>query len=70
MRVYKEKELELKNKHALDLIRKHDKSENVERIARMQEYQREKLLEKIQEDTERANAIKFEQLSHNNLTFV
>lgn len=64
-KVQREKEEEMRNKHALDLIKLHDKKENVERIARMQEYQREKLLEKINHDTDKANAIRY--INHQNL---
>jgi len=58
-RVQKEKDDYLKHKHALEIIKKADKLENVQRIARMQEYQKEKLLEKINHDTERANQIRY-----------
>ena len=57
-KVQMEKEEYLRNKHALDVIKKTDKLENVQRIARMQEYQREKLLDRINEDTEKAERIK------------
>lgn len=57
-RVQMEKDEAMKVKHALDVIKQHDKQENVQRIARMQEYQRNKIMEKIHNDTERANQIK------------
>lgn len=57
-KVQMEKEEYLKNKHALDVIKKADKLENVQRIARMQEYQREKLMDRIKEDTDKAERIK------------
>ena len=59
LRVQKEKEAMMRQKHALELIKKNDKLENVNRIARMQEYQKEKLMEKINHDTERAQQIKY-----------
>jgi len=60
LRVQQEKEAMLRQKHALELIKKNDKQENVQRIARMQEYQKEKLMEKINHDTDRALQIKNE----------
>lgn len=60
LRVQREKEAMMRQKHALELIKKNDKHENVQRIARMQEYQKEKLMEKINHDTDRATQIKNE----------
>jgi len=56
--VQKKKMEDIQHKHALELIKRMDKEENVRRIQRMQEYQREKLLEKIMSETERAERIK------------
>jgi len=49
-----------KSKRTVNVIKQTDKLENVKRIQQMQEYQKEKLMEKIQNDTEKANKIKDE----------
>lgn len=46
-------------KHYLELMKENDKQENVRRISKMQEYKREKTLEKIMSDTEKAFHVKY-----------
>ena len=57
------KTMELKEKHNIDVLKKTDRRENVERIMKMQEYQREKIMEKILVDNAKAEAIKQERAS-------
>lgn len=56
--VQKKKQFEIKEKHNLLVMKEVDKRENVERIMKMQEYQREKVLEKIERDNEKAKELK------------
>ena len=57
------KTMELKEKHNIDVLKKTDRRENVERIMKMQEYQREKIMEKILVDNAKAETIKQERAS-------
>lgn len=63
MRSQLRKTMELKEKHNIDVLKKTDRKENVERIMKMQEYQREKIMEKILADNAKAEAIKQERAS-------
>lgn len=45
-------------KHNEEIIKRTDKKENVERIMKVQEYQREKLMNKIEEKMMKAEHIK------------
>lgn len=54
----KKREDELRSRHNLDVIKRTDRFENVKRIQQMNEYQKDKLLERIIVDTEKANRIK------------
>lgn len=56
--VQKKKNFEIKEKHNLLVMKEADKRENVERIMKMQEYQREKVMEKIERDNEKAKELK------------
>lgn len=56
--VQKKKHFEIKEKHNLLVMKEADKRENVERIMKMQEYQREKVMEKIERDNEKAKELK------------
>jgi len=58
--VQKMKHDEHKTKSHIGTLKKLDKEENVHRIAKMQEYQREKIMEKILSDNEKAERIKKE----------
>lgn len=53
-------------KHNEEVIKRTDKKENVDRIMKVQEYEREKLMNKIEEKMEKADHIKHEreQLLH------
>ena len=55
----KQREEEMRFKHNNDTIKRIDKLENVQRIFKMQDYQKQKLLEKIVEDNEKAEKIKY-----------
>lgn len=55
-----QKTFELKEKHNIDVLKRTDRRENVERIQKMQEYQRDKIMEKILRDNEKAQRIKEE----------
>lgn len=57
-KVQQAKDEELRRKQHIDLIHTSDKMENIQRKAKMDDYKREKLLEKIQSDNERAEKIK------------
>lgn len=46
-RVQKEREEKLKEKYNDDVIKRVDKKENVQRIMKVQEYEKHKLMEKI-----------------------
>lgn len=54
------KNLDMKEKHNVDVLKRTDRRENVERIHKMQDYQREKIMEKILRDNEKAQRIKEE----------
>lgn len=54
----KKKNDDLKARHNVDVIKRNDRIENVKRIQKMQDYQREQLLERILTDTEKAQKIK------------
>ena len=54
------KTMELKEKHNIDVLKRTDRRENVERIMKMQEYQREKIMEKIMNDNAKAENLKEE----------
>ena len=56
--VQKMKNDEFRAKSHIETIKRMDKEENVIRIAKMQEYQREKILEKIIADSEKAEKIR------------
>lgn len=55
-----QKTFDLREKHNIDVLKKTDRRENVERIQKMQEYQRDKIMEKIMRDNEKAQRIKEE----------
>ena len=57
--VQKMKNDEFRAKRHIEIIKRMDKEENVMRIAKIQEYQREKTLKKIIEDNERAEKIRY-----------
>ena len=59
-RVQEERKQRMKEKYNDDLIKRTDKKDNVERIMKVQEYEREKLLEKIDEKMNKADNIKRE----------
>lgn len=50
---------DMKMKKTMELIKQFDKQENVKRISKMQQYQRDKVLEKIEHDSEKAQRIKY-----------
>lgn len=54
------KTMDLKERHNIDVLKKVDRRENVERIMKMQEYQREKIMEKILRDNAKAETIREE----------
>ena len=57
--VQKMKNDEYKARHHFETIKRMDKEENVKRIAKMQDYQRKKILEKIAADNDKAGRIRF-----------
>ncbi len=59
-RVQKEREQKMLEKHNEDIIKRVDKKENVERIMMVQEYEKEKLMNKIEEKMYKADHIKTE----------
>ena len=59
-RVQKEREQKMLEKHNEDIIKRVDKKENVERIMKVQEYEKEKLMNKIEEKMYKADHIKME----------
>ena len=56
--VQKKKQYEIKEKHNVLVMKEVDKRENVERIMKMHDYQREKVMEKIERDNEKAKELK------------
>lgn len=58
------KQQELQMKHNLDMIKQADKEENIRRIARMKEYHRQQILERIMSENEKSERIKYD--LHNN----
>lgn len=52
------KQMELQMKHNLEVIKQADKEENIRRIAKMQEYHRQKIFERIMKDTEKGERVK------------
>lgn len=52
------KEEELLIKKEIEALKRQDREETVMRIGKIQEYRKEKVLEKIREDDERANQVK------------
>ena len=58
-RVKQKQEEELKQKHIADLLKRIDKRENVERIGRIQDFEKQQVLEKIKEDGVRADQLRF-----------
>ena len=59
-RVQAHKQEEIKLKHNENIIKQLDKRDNVSRIMRVQDYEKEKLLDKINEKMTRAEIIKAE----------
>lgn len=59
-RVQREKEHQMLFRHNDEVIRRTDKKENVERIMKVQEYEREKLMGRIEEKMSKADHIKNE----------
>lgn len=57
-RVKQKQEEEMRQKHLSDLLKRIDKRENVERIGRIQEFQKNQVMEKIQFDSIRAEQVK------------
>lgn len=57
-RVQAEREEQLREKHNEEMLKKMDRKETVDRILRVQEYEKEKLLSKIEEKMNRADNIK------------
>ena len=53
-RVQREKEQRMLEKHNQDIIKRTDKKENVERIMKVQEYEKQKLMNKIDEKMNKA----------------
>mgnify|MGYP001233884759 CR=1 FL=1 len=53
----KNKQQEMQERHNFEVLKQYDKEENIRRIAKMQEYHRQKIFEKIMKDTEKANRI-------------
>jgi len=49
---------QLQKKHDLDVINRNDRSENVQRQAKMDDYKKQKLMEKIHDAAERGEKIK------------
>lgn len=60
MRSQMRKTMDLKEKHNIDVLKRTDRRENVERIMKMQDYQREKIMDKILRDNVKNEAIKEE----------
>ena len=58
-RVKEKQEEELKQKHLADLLKRIDKRENVERINRIQDFEKEAITEKIKLDSIRAEQLRF-----------
>jgi len=58
-RVKEKQEEELKQKHIADLLKRIDKRENVERITRIGEFEKEAITEKIKLDSIRAEQLRF-----------
>jgi hypothetical protein len=56
--VQKKKHDEHLLKTTIENIKREDRKENVKRISKIQDYQRDKIMEKIQEDNMRAEKIK------------
>jgi len=54
------KEEELRYKNELEYLKRRDRQETVERIQRIQQYEREKVMEKIQNDDTRTLQVKAE----------
>ncbi len=54
------KTMDLKEKHNVDVLKRTDRRENVERIRKMQDYQRDKIMDKILKDNSKADNIKEE----------
>mgnify|MGYP001351422241 CR=1 FL=1 len=57
-RVQQQQKAEMEHRKNLERLRMLDKQENIERIKSIQEYRKEKILEKIEKDNERAYLIK------------
>lgn len=57
-RVKQKQEEEQRKKHIEDLLKRIDKRENVERIARIQEFQKEQVIEKMKLDSIRAEQLR------------
>lgn len=55
-----EKDWQLMIKKEMELLKREEKLENVERIAKAQEYKKNKILEKIEFDNERSTSLKKE----------
>jgi len=49
----------MRQKHIADLLKRIDKRENVERITRIQEFEKEHVMEKIKFDSIRAEQLRF-----------
>lgn len=57
--VKQRQEEEMRQKHIADLLKRIDKRENVERITRIQEFEKEHVMEKIKFDSIRAEQLRF-----------
>jgi hypothetical protein len=55
----RKKHEEQQMRHYMELIKESDKQENVHRISKMQDYKRQKTLQKIMSDTEKAFRVKY-----------
>ncbi|MDR3582048.1 MAG: hypothetical protein P4L67_02110 [Candidatus Pacebacteria bacterium] len=53
-------EKERKKKYSYNVIKRTDRQETVKRISKINDYQREKILERIENDNERAERIRME----------
>lgn len=60
LRVQKQKQHKMLEKHNEEIMKQVDKKENVERIMKVQEYEKEKLMNKIEEKMYKAEHIKKE----------
>ena len=60
MSVQQRKEEELRYKKELEYLKRHDRQETVDRIMRIQQYERERVMEKIQGDDIRTQQLKEE----------